>query len=605
MMEDCNEVLVCATEFLKDRFYLVTLQTDIKPKSTTDTHYFSIDDELVYENFYADFGPLNLAMLYRYCDTVNKKLRAIALSKKKILHYTTTDPEKRVNAAFLAGSFAILYLKKTAQEAYELLMNSPHSPPYQMFRDASFGPACFQISLRDCLSAIHKCHRLGFFNFDDFNPKEYEHFERVENGDLNWIVPEKFIAFCGPHAKLNNENGYPLHAPESYFSYFQRNNVTTIVRLNQKIYEATRFTEAGFDHKDLFFADGSTPTDSIVRQFLKISENNPGAIAVHCKAGLGRTGSLIGCYIMKHYHLSSHETIAWIRICRPGSVIGHQQRWLEDKEKYLHSLIKNPLRAENGNPPHPFGIYSRIGRPNAFSAVPRCPNLGQDNVSGILHRVDGIRLDDTSSPTTSTSVPQKFACMTQGDKLNEIKIRRRRAGSNFYVENSIGQPAVVLNKTKTKYFSPNLGLLLQSRSQKGGISPLVGSKKDTNKRLLARSTTTTLVKRNPRRVTGNCKPSPCSRPKTASQMALDIVWSKTKSPAASKSMGVTKPVTRSNVRETCLGDNRAATSSTSSHPLQQSQSGMNMVLRSADRVSRYNSLRHARTTISSKTAFIR
>jgi cell division cycle 14 len=47
-------------------------------------------------------------------------------------------------------------------------------------------------------------------------------------------------------------------------------------------------------------------------------------------AGLGRTGSLIGCYIMKHYHFTAHETIAWIRMCRPGSIIGHQQQWLEE-----------------------------------------------------------------------------------------------------------------------------------------------------------------------------------------------------------------------------------------------------------------------------------
>lgn len=88
-----------------------------------------------------------------------------------------------------------------------MLDKSPHSPPYVMFRDASFGTPCFQISLSECLSAIDKCYHLGFFNFDDFNQKEYEHFERVQNGDLNWIVPGKFIAFCGPHAKLNNENG--------------------------------------------------------------------------------------------------------------------------------------------------------------------------------------------------------------------------------------------------------------------------------------------------------------------------------------------------------------------------------------------------------------
>ena len=37
------------------------------------------------------------------------------------------------------------------------------------------------------------------------------------------------------------------------------------------------FTDAGFDHKDLFFVDGSTPTDSIMRQFLKVAENACGA----------------------------------------------------------------------------------------------------------------------------------------------------------------------------------------------------------------------------------------------------------------------------------------------------------------------------------------
>lgn len=77
--------------------------------------------------------------------------------------------------------------------------------------------------------------------------------------------------------------GYPLHAPEAYFPYFKKNNVTTIVRLNKKIYEAKRFTDAGFEHYDLFFIDGSTPSDNIVRRFLNICENTEGAIAVHCK----------------------------------------------------------------------------------------------------------------------------------------------------------------------------------------------------------------------------------------------------------------------------------------------------------------------------------
>ncbi len=78
-------------------------------------------------------------------------------------------------------------------------------------------------------------------------------------------------------------SGYPLHAPEAYFPYFRKHNITTIIRLNKKMYDAKRFTDMGFKHHDLFFVDGSTPNDAIVTKFLNISENADGGIAVHCK----------------------------------------------------------------------------------------------------------------------------------------------------------------------------------------------------------------------------------------------------------------------------------------------------------------------------------
>lgn len=59
--------------------------------------------------------------------------------------------------------------------------------------------------------------------------------------------------------------GYPLHSPESYFSYFRKNNVKVVIRLNKKLYDAQRFVDGGFEHNDLFFIDGSIPNDSIVR----------------------------------------------------------------------------------------------------------------------------------------------------------------------------------------------------------------------------------------------------------------------------------------------------------------------------------------------------
>lgn len=56
-------------------------------------------------------------------------------------------------------------------------------------------------------------------------------------------------------------------------------------------------------------------------------------------AGLGRTGTLIACYIMKHYKFTHGEAIAWIRICRPGSIIGPQQNFLEE---YVYIYIYVP-----------------------------------------------------------------------------------------------------------------------------------------------------------------------------------------------------------------------------------------------------------------------
>jgi len=57
----------------------------------------------------------------------------------------------------------------------------------------------------------------------------------------------------------------------------------------------------GINHTDLQFIDGSTPPENIVKKFFEVSESEKGAIAIHCKAGLGRTGTLIGLYAMKHY----------------------------------------------------------------------------------------------------------------------------------------------------------------------------------------------------------------------------------------------------------------------------------------------------------------
>ena len=115
---------------------------------------------------------------------------------------------------------------------------------------------------------------------EKFNLNEYLFYEKVENGDLNWIVPGKFIAFCDPQTYSDHSTN---HYVKLYINFFRKNNITTIIRLNKSRYDPKVFTDKGFQHYNLIFIDGGVPGDHIVDEFLCIAETNPGAMAVHCK----------------------------------------------------------------------------------------------------------------------------------------------------------------------------------------------------------------------------------------------------------------------------------------------------------------------------------
>ena len=114
------------------------------------------------------------------------------------------------------------------------------------------------------------------------------------------------------------------------------------------------FEKNGIEVHDLEFQDGSCPPyvssilinnaylKSVMKQFIRICEEvigKGGAVAVHCRAGLGRTGTLIGCYIINKYGFDPQALIGWLRIARPGSVIGHQQHFLCEDYKKIKQLV--------------------------------------------------------------------------------------------------------------------------------------------------------------------------------------------------------------------------------------------------------------------------
>lgn len=143
--------------------------------------------------------------------------------------------------------------------------------------DASQYASTFTLKIIDIMQAVFKARTFNFFNFDDFNVSEYDLYDKLQYGDMNWLIPRKFLAFIGPAA-----NG-SAHPPEFYLRYFLKNDVKTVIRLNAAIYDQSVFTQVGIHHYDLVFPDGATPPRDILLKFLSIAESAPAAIAVHCK----------------------------------------------------------------------------------------------------------------------------------------------------------------------------------------------------------------------------------------------------------------------------------------------------------------------------------
>lgn len=296
-------------------------------------HFFNVDEDLVYEPFSMDFGPLNLSMIHRYCKSLAQKLADPSLQGVTIVHYCSQDPRKRSNAALLVTAYQVIALGKSAEAAFEPFLDI--YPPFLAFRDATSRSSTFGLSILDCLRGLEKSIELRWFDWMRFDVESYEFFSKVENGDMNWIIPDKFLAFTGPCHTATDPDGYPAFTPEDYVPIFIEAGLRLVVRLNKKQYDYRRFVDRGIKHVDLYFRDGSCPTRDIISKFLHITEIEPSPVAVHCKAGLGRTGTLIGLYAMKHYHFPARAFIGWNRICRPGSILGPQQQFLVDMQQEM------------------------------------------------------------------------------------------------------------------------------------------------------------------------------------------------------------------------------------------------------------------------------
>eukprot|EP00191_Tetraselmis_sp_GSL018_P004509 CAMPEP_0177596176 /NCGR_PEP_ID=MMETSP0419_2-20121207/10863_1 /TAXON_ID=582737 /ORGANISM="Tetraselmis sp., Strain GSL018" /LENGTH=223 /DNA_ID=CAMNT_0019087911 /DNA_START=730 /DNA_END=1401 /DNA_ORIENTATION=+ len=139
---------------------------------------FSIDNELIYEPFFADFGPLNLGLTYRFCEKTSALLKEGERLGQNVYFCCGAHPHQVANAAVLAGLYQVMILGRSADEAMRPL---ERFKPFVPFRDASCGVSTFHLTVEDCLKGMQRARDAGIISFTNntFDVQEYLYYEQV------------------------------------------------------------------------------------------------------------------------------------------------------------------------------------------------------------------------------------------------------------------------------------------------------------------------------------------------------------------------------------------------------------------------------------------
>lgn len=197
------------------------------------------------------------------------------------------------------------------------------------------------------------------------------------------------------------------------------------MRLNSELYCPTYFTALGVQHIDMIFEDGTCPALPVVKKFIRLAHNminKKKGIAVHCKAGLGRTGCLIGAYLIYRYGFTAHEVIAFMRFMRPGMVVGPQQHWLhlnqgQFREWYIEDQLKAKWELAKPATPKAIPVKTPLRRTSTSTSQVATPPPKSSAQRSALGEIDGndayaaTSYQDENLPAPTPGQPRKYARM--------------------------------------------------------------------------------------------------------------------------------------------------------------------------------------------------
>lgn len=146
--------------------------------------------------------------------------------------------------------------------------------------------------------------------------------------NFSWVIEDEIAGMARPMSVVAD------------LEFLKDNGIEAIVSLTELPLHKTLIEEFGFEYKHIPIVDLTPPTQEQIEEFVTFVNNLTSSkkkIVVHCDAGIGRTGTMLACYLVNK-GCSAKKAITEVRKKRPGSIETMEQE--DTVIKYEERLSK-------------------------------------------------------------------------------------------------------------------------------------------------------------------------------------------------------------------------------------------------------------------------